>query len=129
MFNHMGPAVVLAMHDLTSGLVGHLELTSALDVDKRVNYTHLQIRVFALNKYKIVLADCKESEKGIYGYQWTLSATKDVTMDKFWTWAKLYGVNASGGGVIGLLQVNQLLEMYLVQVGEDHVEETSERLP
>ena len=31
--------------------------------------------------------------KGIDGYQWTLGATKNITMDQVWTWVKLYGVD------------------------------------
>ena len=39
MFNHMGPYEVRAMHNLTSRMFEHLEITSPMYVDTRVNYT------------------------------------------------------------------------------------------
>ena len=74
------------MRNLTVRVFEHLKITSPLDVDKRVNYMQRLLRWPVLNTYKTVLVDCKESEKGIYGYQWTIVATKDVTMEQFWTW-------------------------------------------
>ena len=38
MFNHEVPAVVSAMHGLTSGVFDHLEITSPMDVDQIVAY-------------------------------------------------------------------------------------------
>ena len=58
-------------------------------------------RVAALNKYKAVLAEYKELSKGIDGDQWTLGATKDVTMEKFWTWAKVDYLDALGDVYLG----------------------------
>ena len=54
------------------------------------------LRVPSLTKYKTVLVECKESKKGISVDQWTLGATKYVTMEQFWTWVKQYGTNVSG---------------------------------
>ena len=80
-FDHTGPAVVRTMCDLTSGLFGRLYITTFLDVDKRVNDMQHHLRRMAHKKYKTVLVKCKESVKGISGYQWTLIPTKDVIME------------------------------------------------
>ena len=61
-----------------------------------MNYTQQLIRVLALNKYKAFISECKESAKGIAGDKWALGATKDVTMDQFWNWKNIDGVDASG---------------------------------
>ena len=79
----MGPAVVCAINDLTNRVFEQIETTTPIGVDKRVNYLHFLLRGSALNKYKTVLVECKELVKGIDGYQWTLGAMKDVTMEQF----------------------------------------------
>ena len=99
--DHMGPALVCAMHDLTSRVFEYLEITSTMVVDKRVNYIQRLLRGLSLKKYKIDLAECKESENSSAGDQWALGATKDVTMDKLWTCTKLDGVDASGYVYLG----------------------------
>ena len=53
-----------------------------MDVDKIVNYLHCLLSGLALKKYKTFLTECNELAKGIAGYQWTLIAMKDVTMEK-----------------------------------------------
>ena len=63
-----------------------------MDVDKIVNYMQRLIRRSTLNKYKTVLKEFNETSKGIYVDQWTLGETKNVTMERFWTWEKLYGI-------------------------------------
>ena len=88
--------MVRAMRNLTSIVFEKLETNLPLDVDKIVNYMQVLLRGSAINKYKTVLAECKGLEKGIAGDQWTLGTTEDVTKDKFWTWEKLYGADASG---------------------------------
>ena len=75
--------MVCAMRDLNIGVFEHLETTSPLDVDKRVNYTQRLLRGPELMKYKSILEECKESKKGIDEYQWTLGAMKYVTMQQF----------------------------------------------
>ena len=74
------------MHDLTRGVFEHLEITSTIDVDRKVKYTQRLLRGLALNKYKTVLAEWKDPENDIAGDKWTLGAVKYVTMDQFWTW-------------------------------------------
>ena len=56
----MGPAVVRAICDLTSGVFEHLEIPSAMDLDKKVNYTQRLIRGPMIKKYKTFLAECNE---------------------------------------------------------------------
>ena len=43
-FNHEGPTVTSAMHDLTVGVFEHLNITSPMDVDKRLAYTQRILR-------------------------------------------------------------------------------------
>ena len=54
-----------------------------------------------LNKYKLVMLGCKELEKGVYGQQWTLVETKDVTMEQFWAWAEVDFIYGSGDMFLG----------------------------
>ena len=64
-FDYTGPAVVQAMRNITVGVFEHLETTSPMDVGQRVGYTQHIFRVSVLKKYRMVLAECKESAKGI----------------------------------------------------------------
>ena len=89
------------MRDLKRGVFEHLEITPPMDFDKRVNYMQRLLMGPALKKYKTALAECKELVTGIAGNQWMLGATKDVTMDKLWTWQKLDGVDGSGNMYLG----------------------------
>ena len=86
MFEHTGPSLVRAIRDLVSGVFEQLEIASPLNFDKRVDYMQRLLRGLFLKRYKIVLAEFKDSLKVIAGYQWTLVATKDVTIDKLCTW-------------------------------------------
>ena len=95
-FNHEGTAVIHNMRKITGRVFEHLEITSDMDVDKSIKYTQRILRGTALKKYKQVLEECKELSKGIAGYQWTLGATKDVTMKQFWDWDKVEAINRSG---------------------------------
>ena len=47
----------------------------------------------ALKKSKQVISECKESAKGITGYQWNLEAIEDVNMEQFWDWDKVATIN------------------------------------
>ena len=60
------------------------------------------LRGTALNKYKQVLAECKESDNDLAEDQWNLGATKDVTMEQFWDWAKVDSIDGSGDLYLGL---------------------------
>ena len=77
--------MVHAMREITIRVFEHLEITSPLDVDKRMNYMQSLLRGSTLKKYKTILTECKENTKGISGYQWKINEVKDVTMERFWT--------------------------------------------
>ena len=79
-FNHRRPDVVRMMRDLPIEVFEHLEKISPLDVDKGIKYMQRIIRGMGLNKYKQILAECKDSDKGIAGDHWALVTTYNVTM-------------------------------------------------
>ena len=97
----MGTAVVCTIHDLKIEMFEHLETTSHMDIDKKVNYMQRLLSVPVLKKYKTVLADFNELAKGIAGDQWTLGETKYVTMEQLWIWAKKDGIYGSGDMYLG----------------------------
>ena len=74
----------------------NLDITSYLDVYQKVNYTQRFVRIAALKKYISVLEECKETAKGIAGYQWMLGKAKDITMKPLWTWTNKYGTDTDG---------------------------------
>ena len=94
-FDHEGTAVVNAMYDLTSGLFEHLEITSPMDVDKRVAYTQRILRGTALWKYKDVQLKCKQLAKDLARDIWILGKLKELSKDILWTWAKCGGIGYS----------------------------------
>ena len=55
MFDHEGPAVISVMHNLTVKVFEHLNITSPMDVKKRLAYTQRILRRAALKKYLEVL--------------------------------------------------------------------------
>ena len=57
MFDNQVPAMVHVMRDLSSRVFEYLEITSPLDVDKRVNYTQRLLRVLGLKKYNTILVE------------------------------------------------------------------------
>ena len=76
--------MIRTMHNLTVVVFKYLEITYDMDVDERIKYTHRIHRETEINKCKQVLELCKESAKGISGYQWNLGAKKYVTMEQLW---------------------------------------------
>ena len=48
MFDHEGPIVISAMRDLIAVVFEHLNITSPMDVDKRLAYTQRILRGAAL---------------------------------------------------------------------------------
>ena len=87
--------MIRAMRDLGFGVFKNLEITSVMDIYKRIKYTERIIRGSELKKYRHIMVKCKESEKGIVGYYWNLRLTKIVSMEKFWTWAKVDAINGA----------------------------------
>ena len=88
--------MIRAIRDVTVGLFRHLEITSKIDVDKRINYIERILRREALNKYRQVLSECKDLEKGIDVDQWNMGAAKNVTMEQVWDWAKVDAIDRVG---------------------------------
>ena len=68
-------------------------------------------------------------ENGLDGDQWTLGATKNVTMEQLWDWAKLECYLRSRRSVHRTGEVQLIREGVMVQFGKDHVEEILEHLP
>ena len=69
------------MRDLTSGVFEHLEITSTMDVDQRLSYTHRILRGSAIKKYKTVLVECKQLQNDLTGYKWDLGDMKELSKD------------------------------------------------
>ena len=44
---------------------------------------------------------CKDMYRGIYGNQWTPGAEDNVTMDQFYTWAKVYDHESDSDHISG----------------------------
>ena len=55
MFDCKGPAVFIAMGNLTSGVFDPIEITSPMDVDQRFAYTQHILRGVVHKKYKVVM--------------------------------------------------------------------------
>ena len=67
-----------------------------MDVYKKINYTESILLGSALKKYRQILAECKDSEKGIAGDHWTLESEKGVSMEQLWSWSKVGAINRAG---------------------------------
>ena len=67
MFDHEGPVVIGAMRNITIRLFEHLNITSHMNVDKRLAYTQSILRGAALKKYREVLVTCRQSAKDLAG--------------------------------------------------------------
>ena len=74
MFDHEGPTVVNAIHELTSGVFEHLEITSPTDVDQRLVHMQCILRGFLLKEYNAVLIECKKLGNELAGDKWALGA-------------------------------------------------------
>ena len=86
--DHEGPTVVRTMRDPTSGVFEHLEINFPMEVDQRVAYMRRILRRVALNKYKAVLMESKNSAKDLAGDKCTLGDPKPISTEDFWTWEK-----------------------------------------
>ena len=63
MFDHKGIAVVSTMRELTVGVFEHLEITSPMDVDKRVSDMQRILKEAGLKKYRDVLLGYRQLTK------------------------------------------------------------------
>ena len=75
------------MHDLTIGVFENLDITSPMDVDKRLAYKQLILRGATLKKYQKVLVKWKQLAKELAGDYWTLGELDRLSAENFWTWA------------------------------------------
>ena len=73
-----------------------------MDVDQNVAYMQSILRGAALQKYKAVLVECKQSSKDLAGDKCTLGALKKLSTDDFWNWAKKYGIMYDGYAYLGI---------------------------
>ena len=85
-FNHEGPAVISAMHDLIIGVFEHLEITSPMNMDKRLSYKKRILRGATLKKHREVLVTCRKSAKDLAGYEWPPGKMTGLSAEDFWTW-------------------------------------------
>ena len=114
----MGPSFVCAMRNLTSGVFENLEILSHVSLDKRVKRMYHLLMGQELKKYKTFLEEFKDLDKGIAGYRWMLGVTKYITMQKFWTWSNLYGVNTSGYLYLGVYRCLNFNKYIWFEVGK-----------
>ena len=82
MFNHEGPVVINAMHDLTVRLFEHLKIISPTDMEKRLAYTRI-LRGSALLKYREILVTCKQLANELTGDEFTLGNLSGVSTEDF----------------------------------------------
>ena len=99
--------MICAIRNLTVGVFEHLETISTMYVDKIIYYTQRILMGTVLNKYWQILVSCKDSAKGVYGDQWALGPTNNVTMENLWTWEK---TDANDGSEDMYLERNLFVE-------------------
>ena len=78
------------MRDLTVGVFERINITSPMDVEKRIAYTQHILRGSVLKKYREVLVTCRQSAKELAGDEWTFGKLTGLSTEDFWTWAKTY---------------------------------------
>ena len=71
-----------------------------------------------VKKYKTVLVESKQSQKGITGYQWILRTTEYVTMEKLWTCMQLDGVDGSGYIYLGAYRCLNFQKEFWLDLGK-----------
>ena len=67
-----------------------------MDFDQKVSYMQHIFSGSVLKKYYMVLEECRDSEKGLAGYQWALIPMKDINIEQLWTWDKTDSNDSSG---------------------------------
>ena len=81
------------MRNITVRVFKHLDITSDIDVDKKIKYTQRIFRETEVKKPKQVFSWCKESVNGLSRDQWSKVVMKDVAMKQFWTWANIDNID------------------------------------
>ena len=87
MFDHEGSTVVSAMRNLTVGVFENLDITSPMDMDKRVAYMQRILIGAALKNYREVLVSCSNLAKELVVDKWNLRKLTGLSAEAFWTWA------------------------------------------
>ena len=80
MFNHEGPVFIRAMRDITVRVFERLNITSPMDVDKRIVYTEHILRGAALQKYQEVLVTFRQLTNELAGDEWTFGKTTGISV-------------------------------------------------
>ena len=77
------------MSNITVVVFEHFEITSTMDVYKRLSYTQRTLRGCALTKYPEVLVTYKKSAKELACDEWTLVNLTSLSAEDFWTRANM----------------------------------------
>ena len=101
-FDHEGPGVVRAINSLTIGVFEKLDITSPMDVKKRVSHTQRILKGAALKKYREVLVPYRQSAKELAGYEWNFGKLVGLSAEAFWTQDKMDTMGYDGNAYLTL---------------------------
>ena len=107
-----------AMHDLTIGVFGNIDITSTMFVDQRVAYKRLLPRGAAPKKYKLVLTECKDSAKELAVEQCNLGDVNTLSTERFWTWDNADGLDNNGDAYLGLYKCTDFNKELWFELGK-----------
>ena len=93
--------MIREMNNIPVGVFGHPEITYVMYIYLRIKYTERILRGTELKKFRHVLVECKESDKGLSGNQWSVGSEKSISMEQLWTWAKMDYINGTGETISG----------------------------
>ena len=75
--------MVSAMWDITVGVFENMDITSKLDIDKRVKHTEGILIVPALKKHFASLVHCKDMAEEFSSNHWTFGSARYSSMEDF----------------------------------------------
>ena len=93
--------MVNVMRDITVGVFGNLEITSNLNIGKRVKYNDIVLTGPVINKYCSSFLDCKELVKYFVRDHWTFGSAEDVRMENLGLWYKQDRLDTDGDTISG----------------------------
>ena len=76
------------MCGLNIGVFDHLDTTSPIDVDQRVDYTHRTLKGYSLKQYREFLIGCRQLTKELAGDEWNLGKLTGLLADDLCIWSK-----------------------------------------
>ena len=79
--------------DIMVDFFEHIDITSKLDIDKRIKYTSLILTGPMLNKYCESFLACKDTMKEFYGRWCNFGGARDVIMEYFVVWENQDGLD------------------------------------